>query len=226
MRAPISVVIPVLNDEAALATCLAGLFEGVQAGLIRELVVVDGGSDDGSVALAKEAGAMVVETAASRGGQLRLGCAKAAGDWLMVLHADSDLDEGWSAAVGGHLASNKAGYFRLRFDGGGGMARFVAGWANLRARLFGLPFGDQGLLIPRALYNEVKGYGDMPLMEDVAMARALSGRLVALDCAITTGADKYRQQGWLRRGARNLWVQLRYFAGVSPEKLAQVYRKP
>ena len=225
MRAPVSVVIPTLNAEAALGACLACLYEGVQAGLIRELIVVDGGSNDGTVHLAREAGATVIETTPSRGHQLQIGCAQAQGDWLLVLHADSLLDEEWSVAIQAHLHSSNAGYFKLKFEGGGVMASIVAGWANLRARLFGLPFGDQGMLISRHLYDEVGGYPDFELMEDVVLVRALAGRLVRLDIGIVTSSQKYRQQGWFRRGARNIVLQLRYFTGASPDKLAQAYRK-
>jgi hypothetical protein len=100
----------------------------------------------------------------------------------------------------------------------------VAAWANLRSRL-GLPYGDQGLLLPRALYQSVGGYPDQPLMEDVALARALRGHLLGLEVTAVTSADKYARQGWLRRGARNLWTLIRYFAGVAPAKLAEGYAK-
>ncbi|MEO0864971.1 MAG: glycosyl transferase, partial [Pseudomonadota bacterium] len=120
------------------------------------------------------------------------------------------------------LGQGKAGYFRLSFDRGG---RVVARWANLRSRLFGLPYGDQGLLVPRRLYNRVGGYPDIPLMEDVALARALRGQLKPLDAVAVTSADKYRRQGWLRRGTRNLWTLARFFAGTDPETLAAAYRR-
>ena len=203
MRAPISVVIPTLDAAPQLAACLAALVEGLEAGLIRELIVSDGGSGDDTIALADAWGAQVVSGPASRGGQLRRGVAAAQGHWVLVLHADTVLQEGWSGVVAG---------------------RFVAGWANLRSRL-GLPYGDQGLLLPRSLYDAVGGYADQPLMEDVAMARSLRGRLVRLDAVAVTSAAKYRQQGWMRRGARNLWTLVRYACGVSPARLAQTYRR-
>ena len=101
----------------------------------------------------------------------------------------------------------------------------VAAWANLRSRLFGLPYGDQGLLASRALYDQVGGFADIPLMEDVAMARALRGRMRGVRCRIETGAERYLAQGWVRRGARNLWTLVRYFGGVAPEKLVKGYQK-
>lgn len=226
MRAPVSVVIPTLNAESALVETLSALFEGVQAGLIRELIVVDGGSTDGTVALAAEAGAEVLRTEPSRGGQLRTGCAAARGEWLLVLHADTVLHEGWSDPVAAHLCGKQAACFRLKFDDTSLMARLTASWANLRTRLFGLPFGDQGLLIPRDLYQWCGGYPDQPLMEDLALARALKRRITLLDCAAITSSARYRDQGWLRRGARNLWLQARYFAGAPPEQLAKDYKRP
>ncbi|MEP2530715.1 TIGR04283 family arsenosugar biosynthesis glycosyltransferase [Shimia sp.] len=226
MRAPISVIIPTLNAEQAFPGCLAALFEGVQAGIIRELIVADGGSQDATCKLADDAGATILKTNASRGGQLRTGAAAARGDWMLFVHADTCLAPGWTEAVTAHLSGpEKAGYFQLKFDATGFAPRVVAGWANLRSRVFGLPYGDQGLLISKDMYDHAGGYPDVPLMEDVALARSLSGQLSRLDGVAQTSADKYRKAGWLRRGARNIWTLLRYLAGVSPERLAAAYRR-
>lgn len=224
MRAPISVIIPTLDAEETLPACLGALVEGLDAGLLRELIVSDGGSSDATGAVAQAWGAEVIHGSPSRGGQLRRGCAAASGDWLLVLHADTQLAPGWADAVREHLGTDSAAWFRLAFDRDSLPARIVAGWANLRSGLLGLPYGDQGLLLPRALYEEVGGYPDQPLMEDVAMARALRGRMTGLKVRAVTSAEKYRRQGWLRRGARNLWTLARYAAGASPEVLAARYR--
>lgn len=223
MRATLSVVIPTLNAAEALPGCLSALMEGLDAGLIRELILTDGGSDDATPVIADEVGATWVTGAPSRGGQLRRGAGAAKGDWLLFLHADSRLPDGWSARVSAQITSGRPGYFRLRFDARGLGAGWVAGWANLRSRLFGLPYGDQGLLISRRDYDAVGGYQDIPLMEDVAIARKLRGRLTMIPAAITTSAERYRRDGWLRRGARNLSLLLRYFAGVDPDRLARRY---
>ncbi|MEX3314797.1 TIGR04283 family arsenosugar biosynthesis glycosyltransferase [Sulfitobacter sp. PS-8MA] len=227
MRAPISVVIPTLDATKSLPACLAALVEGLQAGLIREVIISDGGSQDETGRLAEGWGAGLITGAPSRGGQLRRGCAVAQGEWLLVLHADTVLAQGWAAAVQDHMAghSGAAGWCHLRFDQSGIAARIVGGWANLRSR-FGLPYGDQGLLLTRALYDAVGGYPDQPLMEDVALARALRGRLRPLNVSAVTSAEKYRQQGWVRRGARNLWTLIRYLRGTDPETLAAAYRRP
>lgn len=225
MRAPVSVIIPTLNAEDSLPSCLASLGEGLQAGLIRELILTDGGSADGTAAIADAAGATFVQGPASRGGQLRRGAEAASGPWLLFLHADTVLEPGWTGAVGTVLETDRAWHFRLGFDQRGIAPALVAGWANLRSRLFALPYGDQGLLVPRTLYDAVGGYPDIPLMEDVAIARALRGRLGSLPARAATSAAKYRRQGWLRRGLRNLWTLGRYAAGVSPAKLAESYRR-
>lgn len=228
MRAPLSIVIPTLDAADELPATLAALGEGLQAGLIRELVISDGGSRDATRALAHAAGAILVEGPAGRGRQLARGAAAAEGEWLLFLHADTWLGAGWAAAVLDHMARapGRAGYFRLRFRAEGLAPRAVGAWANLRARAFALPFGDQGLLIRRSLYEEVGGYPPVPLMEDVALVRALGRRrLRALPAQAHTSAARYEAEGWLRRGAANMLLMARAMAGADPELLARRYRR-
>lgn len=222
MPAPISVVIPTLNAAPHFPATLTALMEGVEAGLIAELVVSDGGSSDQTLEIADAWGAQIVTGPPSRGGQLRRGCAAARGAWLLILHADTVLAPGWSGPVAEHLDASTAAYFRLRFDKGG---KVVAAWANARARLFKLPYGDQGLLVRQSVYDAAGGYPDIPLMEDVALVRALRGQLVSLNAFAITSAARYQQQGWVRRGARNLWTLTRYLAGADPVALAEQYRR-
>lgn len=226
MPAALSVIIPTLNAEAGLPATLAALFEGLEAGMIRELVISDGGSEDATIRIAEEVGAVLVQGAASRGGQLRRGVAVAKGSWFLILHADTVLPEGWTAAVEAHMASGGgAAVFRLRFDADGVMPRLVAGWANLRTALFGLPYGDQGLLIPQHVLDAIGGYPDQPLMEDVAIARRLRGQITRLPLTVRTSAARYRRDGWIRRGGRNLLLLLRYLLGADPASLARAYRR-
>lgn len=225
MRAALSVIIPTLDAEQSLPGCFAALFEGLSAGLIREVVVSDGGSGDGTRALAEAAGAVIVEGAPSRGGQMRRGAQAATGAWLLFLHADTVLPEGWAEAARAQMARGGAAAFRLSFEAGGLAPRLVAGWANLRSGLLGLPYGDQGLLISRAQYEAAGGFADIPLMEDVALARALGGRITLLPLNVRTSAVRFEREGWLRRGARNLWLLLRYLCGADPVRLAARYRR-
>ncbi len=226
MPARLSIVIATLDAARVLPDCLEALMEGLGQGLIRELIVSDGGSRDGTIAIARAAGARVLTGAPSRGGQLRRGCAAAKGAWLLILHADTVPAPGWARVVASHLGRPGGGpaYFRLAFDTGGAMARFVAGWANLRAGVFGLPYGDQGLLVSRCDYDTAGGYPDLPLMEDVALVRKL-GVSRALPVRATTSAERYLRDGWMRRGAGNLWTLTRYFAGADPHRLAARYRR-
>ena len=229
MRAPLSIIIPTLNAETALPGCAASLMEGVNAGLIRELIVSDGGSSDATSRIAAEVGAMVITGAASRGGQIGRGVDAAGGEWLLILHADTQLSPGWSDAVAAHMTaagSQEAlpAYFRLAFDHPGIGARITAAWANLRSRLFALPYGDQGLLIRAEQLRAAGGYPDLPLMEDVALSRRLS-RLRGLPVTARTSFARYASEGWMRRGARNLLLLIRYLFGADPHVLAQAYRR-
>lgn len=225
MRAPLSIVIPTLDAADALPGCAAALIEGLEAGLVRELIVSDGGSKDSTPGIAEQLGATVIKGAAGRGGQLARGAAEAGGDWFLFLHADTRLAPGWARRVQDHMATrpHRAAAFRLGFDDPGWRAGWIARGANLRTRLFGLPYGDQGLLISRVLYNEVGGYPDLPLMEDVALARALGRRIDLLPLAAETSGERFRKRGWFRQAGRNLWRLLRFLAGADPARLARRY---
>lgn len=225
MPAPLSIVIPTLDATSSIGPCLASLSAGVFDGLIAELILADGGSTDGIADLAEEAGARLIAAPRGRGSQLARGCAAARGEWLLILHADTRLSPGWTQAVHDHIQTTptRAGYFRLRFDTQATAGTIVAGWANLRARWFGLPYGDQGLLVRRDIYRAAGGYDDIPLMEDVALVRRLS--LSLIDATATTSATRYERDGWLRRGARNLATLAMYYAGISPARLAARYER-
>lgn len=223
MRAQLSVVIPTLNAARVLPACLAALMEGLERGLIRDLVITDGGSGDETLQIADAVGAVIVSGGASRGGQLRRGAMAAGGEWLLFLHADTVLPRGWAEVVEGQIARGRPACFRLGFDARGLMPVLVAAWANLRTGLLHLPYGDQGLLVSRAEYEMVGGYPDIPLMEDVAMARRLGARTEVMPLRLRSSAVRYQQGGWLRQGARNLWRLLRYLCGADPERLARRY---
>lgn len=225
MRAPISIIIPTLNAAPQMPDTLARVMEGLNAGVVRELVISDGGSSDDIEALASEVGAQFVRDDAGRGGQLARGAAVAQGDWLLFLHADTWLPEGWSEAALDHIQTQSTALvFSLSFRDKSVMARLTAAWANLRTHMFDLPYGDQALLISRHLYSEIGGHPDQPLMEDVALARALKGRITLSPLCVQTDATRYQTRGWLAQGARNLWCLLRYLAGAHPERLHRGYR--
>ncbi len=225
MPAPLSVVIPTLDAAACLPQTAEALLEGVSSGLVQELVITDGGSTDETRDVAEELGAVWVAGAAGRGGQLRRGVDASRGDWLLLMHADTQLSPGWAEAAYRHMREtpDKAGWFRLRFRAKGLAPRIVAGGANLRSRLLGLPYGDQGLLVSRDLLQLVGGVPDIPLMEDVALARLLKGRLTEINAEALTSAERYERDGWLRRIVRNLGTLLRYRLGADPAGLKARY---
>ncbi|MBB94070.1 MAG: glycosyl transferase [Rhodobacteraceae bacterium] len=226
MSATLSIVIPTLDAEKHLPRCLDSLIEGLTSGLIRELVVTDGGSTDTTVEMADAAGAEIVTGPPSRGGQLRRGVAASRGEWVLVLHADTQLAPGWSDRVIDHIRDEGGtAYFRLSFRETGLMPAVTAYWANLRARRFSLPYGDQGLLMRRSDYEQAGGYPDQPLMEDVALVRALARPFSQLDARAITSAERYQRDGWFRRGLRNFWTMFRYMMGTDPERLASDYRR-
>ncbi len=213
-----------------LADCLASLVAGLSVGLIRDVVVVDAGSDDQSPELALDMGCQVIQVGHSgrgRGQQLAVGAKAAKGDWLLFLHGDSVPLEGWIAACKVHIATatHQAAYFQLGFDDQEPSALRIAFWANWRARFFGLPYGDQGLLISRALYEAVGGFQPIALMEDVDLVRKLGkSRMCSLSAVVETSAERYRKGGWWYVPLRNLTLLAAFLCGVSPDRIRSWYR--
>jgi rSAM/selenodomain-associated transferase 2 len=224
-RFSITTVIPTLNAAATLAETLAVLR---RAAILREIIVADGGSSDATVALARAAGARLIEASRGRGNQLAAGAAAATGEWLLFLHADCRLDPGWECAASHFLAASgaadRAGYFDFVLDDAGAAARRLERIVAWRCRILALPYGDQGLLISRTLYDAVGGFTRMPLMEDVDLARRLGRhRLARIGTRCVASASRYRRDGYLRRPLRNLVCLSLYFAGVPPDRLLRLY---
>ena len=223
----LSIATPTLNAADALAATLAALVPGAIDGLVGQLVIADGGSGDRTLAIADQAGADIVSTDAGRGGQLRAGAAAARGTWLLFVHADTRLEPGWvdeARAFIGEAGAERAGYFRFALDDNRWRARLLQRAAAWRAALFGLPYGDQGLLISRHLYNAVGGYRPLALMEDVDIVRRLGReRLTVLDGSVVTSAERYRRDGWTRRSVRNVFCLSLFFAGVPPGLIRKLY---
>lgn len=218
----LSVIIPTLNAATEIPSALAML------GGVGEAVVADGGSRDDTVAIARAAGARVVVAARGRGSQLAAGADAASGEWLLFLHADCRLAEGWREAVASFMAApggaGQAGYFEFALDDDAAAARRLERLVAWRCRVLALPYGDQGLLISRTVYDLIGGFRPLPLMEDVDLVRRLGRRRLApLGVPLYASARRYHRDGYLGRKLRNLLCLSLYFSGVPPRHIARLY---
>ena len=224
----ISVIIPTLNAEEHLARTLAALVPGAVEGLVREVIIADGGSRDGTRAIAEATGCEFVSGAAGRGRQLAAGARMARSGWLLFLHADTVPGEGWIGAVEDFIAAQGprpgAASFRFCLNASGASPRILEQVVALRCWLLALPYGDQGLLISRAHYDQIGGFADIEIMEDVDIIRRIGRRrLSLLPVRAVTSAERYRREGFSRRSIRNLACLSLYFLRVSPRLIARLY---
>ena len=225
MRDPfVSVIIPVLRDAGPLSALLARL-QPVARG---EVIVANGEVGDPALEPVRRAWPAVrwVDGAPGRGRQMNAGAERAQGQWLLFLHADARLNDGWldeirragdTGAVGG--------CYRLEIDSPRWQARLIERGVRWRVRWLGLAYGDQGLFIRRDLFRTLGGYRAMPVMEDADLVRRMrrQGRLRYSPVAVSVSARRWERDGWIRRTVSNLWILLRYLAGRSPARLATSY---
>ena len=220
----LSVVIPALNAVRELPSCLASLEEASTG----EVILVDGGSTDGTIALAESRGVRVIASPRGRGPQLRAGGEAARGEWLLFLHADTRLAAGWAEEAAAFMADpgnrDRAAVFRFALDDPAAQAHRVERLADWRARRLGLPYGDQGLLLSHDFYRALGGFKPLLLMEDVELVRRIGRRRLAfLESQAVTSAERYRRGGWWGRPARNVCLLGAYFLGCPPRLLARLY---
>ncbi len=227
----ISVVIPTLNAEAGLTATLSALVPAVVQGVVREVIIADGGSEDGTSEIADIAGAEFVTCARGRGPQLAEGAQHARSDWLLFLHADTVLQPGWEQEAAAFMERVDAGTrplaaaaFSFALDDFGARPRILEKIVGWRCTLFRFPYGDQGLLIPKRLYSSLGGYRPLPLMEDVDLVRRLGRRrLVMMRTKAVTSAMRYKRDGYLTRVARNFACLSLYYLRVSPRTIVRLY---
>lgn len=222
----ISVIVPTLNAAHQLGPTLAALVPASVEGLISEVIIADGGSVDGTDRIADAWGAKFIQAERGRGSQLGAGAAEAQKPWLLFLHADTRLEPGWEHAARRLMEEDegRAGAFRFRLADRGVSPRLVEAGVALRCALLSLPYGDQGLLISRKLYDEIGGFRPIPIMEDVDLVRRLGRRRLAiLDAAAVTSAERFRTQGYFGRILRNLGCLALFYGGVSPSRIARLY---
>jgi len=218
-----SVILPTLNAQKTLAPVLAQVAKHAD-----EIVVSDGGSKDRTLNIALDAKARIAVGCAGRGWQLARGARWAHGDWFLFAHADTQMPENWKALVDTHIQNSpeKAAYFKFGVDAKGVRPRLLECLSNARTFWFGLPYGDQGLLISRELYEDVGGYPDWPLFEDVAIVRKLGRkRMKRLSGKVATCPERFEKNGYLKNLIRNASYLTRFWFGADPVKLAEAYQK-
>ena len=221
----LSIIVPVLDDAGHLGTLLPTLAvtcPGV------EVIVVDGGSRDGSADVAgRHPGVRVVSSARGRGRQMNAGAAHARGEALLFLHADTILPPGAGDAARTALDDPAFVYgrFDVRFDSPRRVFRLIAALMNLRSRLTGICTGDQAIFVRRATFRALGGYREIALMEDVDLTRRLkrAGRIAALTLRVTTSARKWEREGVARTIALMWALRALYACGVGPDRLHRWY---
>lgn len=219
----IGVVIPTLNEAQFLPKLLGDLRQVV---VPLDIVVADGGSTDSTLTAATTAGVRIVAAPRGRAAQMNAGTRAVTGHWLLFLHADSRLPLRARRALLTAIADEpdlEAAVFGFAIDLPPAWKRFIEVGQAVRQALYGLPYGDQGLLVRRPLFEAAGGFPDTPLLEDVAVLRALRQRtrVRTLPGVIITSGRRYRRDGVVRTWLRNTVVILLYHLGVPPHRLAQ-----
>ena len=230
----ISIVIPTLNESVYLANTLLSIFDAVSNPI--EIIVVDGGSVDNTVEIARKFGVQVVLCGNGRSYQMNAGAAVATGDVLMFLHGDTVVPIGFDRRVEEAINLPKfplpkkdqpiAGAFNLEINGDRSGLRWVEWGVKVRSKFFNLPYGDQALFLKASTFHELGGFPELPIMEDFVFVRSLLkyGKITIVPAAVTTSARRWEQQGILKTTIINQVMILGYYLGISPNRLKQWYR--
>ena len=220
----VTVIIPTLHEAGQLPRTLAGLPRREDV----EMIVVDGGSRDDTLLLARQAGARTLSSAPGRAVQMNRGAAEAAGRFLVFLHADTRLPGGYAEEIERLLSQPGvvAGAFRLRIDAPGWGFRLIEVFTNLRSRILSAPYGDQALFLSAHTLRSLGGYREIPLLEDFDLVRRLCrcGKVVLSPLPATTSARRWRELGLWRTTLLNWSILVAYWLGASPSRLATWYR--
>lgn len=218
----LTVVIPALDE----ADQIAGAIESARDPGA-EIIVVDGGSEDGTAERAAALGVRLVDSAPGRARQLDAGARLAKGDTIVFLHADSRLPRGWAAGVRHALGDSRVvgGAFRLRFEPRPPALRLIEWGVRLRVALLGLPYGDQALFVRRAALESLGGIPQAPIMEDLDLVHAMRrvGRVARIPLAVTTSSRRYLEAGALRAWLRNAAAVGAWWLGLPRARIAAWY---
>jgi rSAM/selenodomain-associated transferase 2 len=215
----VSVIIPTLNEAGYIGPTIESV---LRQDAIHEIILVDGGSGDETVQIASRH-ARVLRAGPGRSSQMNEGARAAAGDILLFLHADTHLPEGALSLVQRTLVNYEAGAFRLRFDTSTPLLRIYSFCTRLN--LPSICFGDRALFVRKHVFEGIGGFPDLPLFEDLELARRLHrrGRFKFLDAFVTTSSRRFLEHGPFRQQLRNSYLWLHYMAGSDPHRLTHLY---
>ena len=223
--AQISIIIPVLNEAEIIQKTLLKLKKDLDI----EIIVVDGGSKDNTIELAKALDVKVISyLATGRGEQMNLGAAQAKGDILLFLHIDTHLPKGYQAMIREALSYPKtiAGAFELKINGQERSLRLVEKMVNWRSHFLSLPYGDQAIFLKASIFQEIGGFPDLPIMEDFELIRQLKhqGEIAIVPAAVLTSGRRWQKLGIFKTTLINQLIIIGYFLGISPKQLKHLYR--
>jgi rSAM/selenodomain-associated transferase 2 len=223
-RVRLSIVIPVLDEAEHLEERLR------QLSLLRrrgsEIVVVDGGSRDGTLAKAEAGADQALTAPRGRGSQMNAGAARARGDTLLFLHADTVLPDNADALIVTAMAGGAAwGRFDVEIAGRHPLLPILAWMMNQRSRLTGISTGDQAMFARREAFDAVGGFPDIPLMEDIALSAALKrlGPPACIADRVTTSGRRWERNGVIRTIVLMWWLRAQFYFGADPARLARQY---
>lgn len=221
----ISVIMPALNEAENIAESLSSTGQGK----IKEVIVVDGGSRDDTVSIAKKMGATVISSSPPRSRQLNLGAKEATGEVFLFLHADTRLPDHFDRLILSRMTQPGivAGAFELRIDSPIPVLRFIERSVNWRSRHLKSPYGDQAIFLLSSVFHQTGGFPDMPIMEDLELIRRLRkrGKIVTLPAPVFTSPRRWQNFGILRTTVMNNLIVAAYFMGISPDMLARWYHR-
>ena len=221
----LSIIIPILNEADTISETLAAIRPSRRT----EIIVVDGGSRDGSAEIAESLGAKVLRTSPQKGAQMNAGAAKACGQVLLFLHADTRLPENFEECVLAAAAQDGfcAGAFSLHITSSKKGLRLIEKVANWRSRFLQMPYGDQALFVSRDRFQEVGGYPAYPIMEDFVLMRRLKniGKVSILPQSVHTSPRRWLNLGIFKTWLLNQLIIVAFYLGISPKRLAQWYRR-
>lgn len=221
----LSIIIPVFNEASVIQKTLLSLGKYPEV----EIIVVDGGSKDNTIQLARELGIKVlISPEGGKALQMNWGASHAKGNVLLFLHADTILPPDYLGLIKEALSSSNfiLGAFELNIDGAGILLRCLEKLVKLRSRFFSLPYGDQALFLKTATFRAMGGFSHIPIMEDFELVQRLKkrGKIYIIPAPVLTSNRRWRKLGIVKTTLINQLVILGYYGGVSPHKLACFYR--